>query len=56
MSDFPEQFELDMLWLSQQDRTATFEQLEAFAERVALKMQTSGMTEDEARNQALKGE
>lgn len=56
MSDFPEPFELDMLWLSQQDRAATFEQLEALAERVALKMQIPGMTEQQAREDALKGE
>jgi hypothetical protein len=55
MSDFPEQFELDMLWLEHKNSTATFEQLEAFAERVALKMQIPGMTEKQAREDALKG-
>jgi hypothetical protein len=56
MSDLPDKYEQDMLWLSQQDRTATFEQLEAFAGRVALKMQIPGMTEQRAREDALKGE
>ena len=51
MSDFPEQFELDMLWLEQRNPAATFEQLEAFAERVAIKV-SEGINELDARLQA----